>query len=206
MLTSLILFIGKIRYSKVVLLQHNWPDNLHLILYGAFPRCGCVKRFAVCCGGAWRSVGEEELWSLRSSHQQLEAGSRHEHVSTERRWVRRIPTWTHQMLDFSTGGCLSPCVCAFRSVCRKQPAVRGGRRRRQLQLGLGGVLQSNHWQVDAIASLHEHRPQLCRSEKHVESQTQCDFSQVFLNPFFLYKNIWNVNYWVHTVKTTLCCN
>lgn len=99
-MTALILLIGKMRYSTVVLLQHNWPDNLHLILSGGFPRCGCVKRFAVRCGGAWRSVGEEELWSLRSSHQQLAAGSRHEHVSTERRWVRRSPTWTHQMLVF----------------------------------------------------------------------------------------------------------
>lgn len=48
-------------------------------------RCGCVKRFTLCCGGTRWSVGEEELWSLWSGLQQLETSSRHEHVSTQRR-------------------------------------------------------------------------------------------------------------------------
>ncbi|CAF87792.1 unnamed protein product [Tetraodon nigroviridis] len=61
------------------------------------------------------------------------AGGGHEHVSAQRRCLRR-----------------------------QQPAVRGGRRRRQLQPGLRGVLQPSVRQVDAAAHLHEHRAQLCR--------------------------------------------
>lgn len=57
---------------------------------------------------------------------------------------------------------LCVCVCVLRCVCREQLTVRGGRRRRQLQSGLRGVLQSGVGQVDATADLHEHRTQLRR--------------------------------------------
>lgn len=57
----------------------------------------------------------------------------------------------------------------FRCVCCKQLAVCGGRRRRQLQFGLCGVLQSKLGQVDTAADLHEHRTQLCRSV-HIKVQ------------------------------------
>jgi len=65
------------------------------------------------------------------------------------------------------------CVC-FRHVCCEQRTVCGGRRRRQLQFSLCGVLQSKLGQVDAAADLHEHRTQLCRCvENHMWTWCRC---------------------------------
>lgn len=61
------------------------------------------------------------------------------------------------------GRSFSKLQTAFRCLRRQQRAVRGGRRRRQLQSGLCGVLQPSIRQVDAAADLHEHRTQLRRS-------------------------------------------
>jgi hypothetical protein len=57
--------------------------------------------------------------------------------------------------------------CGFslppRGLCSERAPVCGRRGRWILQLGLSGVLQSHHWQMDTTANQHEHRAELCRS-------------------------------------------
>lgn len=151
--------------TQLLAIDCNWSkksDNILIFrVTDVFLRCRCFKRFTVRGGGAWRPISEEELWSLRSSIQQLATGSWHEHVSPQRRWDWRGVRQTS--LRWRTIHVAVRCQCVyFRCVCCEQYIVCGGRRWRQLQFGLCGVLQSKLGQVDTTAHLHEHGTQLRR--------------------------------------------